>query len=45
MYLIIQDNGTALHVACASGHDKVVNILLQAGADPSVRDLVSYLKW
>ena len=40
----IQGGWTALHVACMNGHDKVVKILLQAGADLNIQDKVSDLK-
>lgn len=30
---------TALHQACARGHDQLVRQLLQFGADPNLRDL------
>jgi cytohesin len=32
------DNGTVLHVACRSGNIKLVNFLLERGADPSITD-------
>ena len=40
----IQDGWTALHVACTNDHDKVVKMLLQAGADLMIQDKVSDLK-
>ena len=37
----IQDGVTPLHFACENGHDEVVKILLQGGADPNIQDKVN----
>ena len=37
----MQKGWTALHVACQQGHDKIVKILLQAGADYGIQTSVS----
>ena len=34
----IQRGETALYEACRNGHDEVVKILLQAGADPNIQE-------
>ena len=36
----IQDGSTALKAASAKGHDKVVELLLGAGANPDLQDKV-----
>ena len=40
-FLSLQDKKTALHLAIESGHDKVCQVLLQAGADVQATDRVS----
>ena len=40
----IQKGWTALYIACKKGHDELVKILLQAGADPNIQNEVSILK-
>ena len=40
-FLSLQDNHTALHLASESGHDKVCQVLLQAGADIHATGVVS----
>ena len=40
-FLSLQGNRTALHWASNSGHDKVCQLLLQAGADVHAADNVS----
>ena len=40
-FLSLQNNETALHLASASGHDKLCQVLLQAGADVQAISFVS----
>ena len=40
MYL--QEGHTALHAACANGHDEVVKILMRAKPDLNLQTNVSY---
>ena len=45
IYLYIyQDKKTALHLAAEGGHDKMVETLVEAKADPCAQDRVSVLK-
>ena len=44
MFDHVQWGEMALHIACRKGHDKVAKILLQAGADPNIQNMVSNLK-
>jgi ankyrin repeat protein len=41
---IYQFKRTALHLAAARGHDKIVETLVEAKADPCAQDKVSVLK-
>jgi hypothetical protein len=41
---IYQEKKTALHLAAMYGHDKIVETLLEAKADPCALDRVSVLK-
>ena len=42
MYVVcIQDEWTALHVACQNGHDDTVKILMRAKADLNLQTNVS----
>ena len=41
---IYQDKKTALHLAAIHGHDKIVETLVEARADPCAEDKVSVLK-
>ena len=34
----IQDGRTSLHIAAAHGYDNVLNLLLEAKADPELKD-------
>ena len=40
----LQDGITALHVACRTGHDSVVKLLIDAHADLGIADEVSITK-
>ena len=42
IFTLIQNNVTALHVACQNGHDEVVRVLLAAKATVNTQDKVSY---
>ena len=42
IFTLIQDNATALVVACQNGHDEVVRVLLVAKATVNTPDKVSY---
>ena len=45
IYLYIyQEKKTALHFAAGGGHDKIVETLVEAKADPCAQDHVSVLK-
>ena len=45
IYLYIyQEKKTALHFAAEGGHDKIVETLVEAKADPCAQDRVSVLK-
>ena len=41
---IYQEEKTALHLAAGGGHDKTVETLVEAKADPCAQDKVSVLK-
>jgi hypothetical protein len=41
---IYQEKRTALHLAAGGGHDKIVETLVEAKADPCAQDMVSVLK-
>ena len=41
---VYQKKKTALHLAAGGGHDKMVETLVEAKADPCVPDRVSVLK-
>ena len=38
---LVQNGQTSLHIACSKGHDKVVEALLNHGAQVDVQDEVS----
>ena len=40
--LILQDGRTSLYFASKRGHDRVVEVLIAAGADVNFADRVSY---
>ena len=42
VYDVLQRQRTALHLACERGHSEVVNILLEKGCDPTLKDGVSH---
>ncbi len=42
LFVFLQDGQTALHFAAMNGHDKVVELLLAAGAKVNKNDEVSY---
>jgi len=39
----LQDRATALHIACAMGHEEIVNVLLRARANIDIQISVSYM--
>ncbi len=43
-YVYQWDKKTALHLAAEGGHDKMVETLVEAKADPCAQDVVSVLK-
>ena len=44
VYYFLQDGWTPLHIACYYGHESIVRVLLQNGADPNLQNQVTSRK-